>query len=383
MTDEEKIIKEEWASGEREAKVKAGENAAAFRAELEKLGLPGFRVEQIRRWIFSRKTADFMAMTDLPLSLRRELAEKFDIFCGTVVTCQKSQEKTDEKFYGKRRQKSDAASSNDPTEKLLLEWRDGHRVECVLLRDNRNHRTACISTQVGCAMGCLFCASGLDGFVRNLTRGEILEQILRLNQLLRDNERLTHLVIMGTGEPMLNLKPLLSALNDATAADSLDVSKRRVTISTVGIPRGIEQLADADTSYRLAVSLHAPNDALRDKIVPQNKQTGLSKILKAAEYFFEKTGRRVTFEYILIDRVNDQPEHARELALLLKNRTAIVNLIPFNPVKELPYHTPSSSVVRRFAQTLEQGGIDVKIRFKRGDGINAACGQLRRSFRNI
>ncbi|MDR1382878.1 MAG: 23S rRNA (adenine(2503)-C(2))-methyltransferase RlmN [Planctomycetaceae bacterium] len=356
-------------------------DAAAFRAELEKRELPKFRVEQIRRWIFSRKAADFAVMTDLPISLRCELAEKFDIFCGTVVAHQKSHENAEDQSNKKCRQESNGGNSIDHTEKLLLEWHDGHRVECVLLRDNRNHRTACISTQVGCAMKCLFCASGLDGFVRNLTRGEIFEQILRLNQLLSDHERLTHLVIMGTGEPMLNLKPLLSALDDATAADSLDVSKRRVTISTVGIPRGIKQLADSDVMYRLAISLHAPNNVLRNKIVPQNQHVGISEILKAADYFFGKTGRRVTFEYILIDRVNDQPEHARELVQLLKHRTAIVNLIPFNPVTELPYRTPSPSAVRRFLQMLEQGGIDVKIRFKRGNGINAACGQLRRDFR--
>ena len=330
-------------------------------AELKALGLPAFRAEQIRQWVFARKTASFAAMTNLSLDLRKLLAEKYEIFCGKIITHKKS---------------------TDRTEKLLIEWPDGHRVECVLLRDDRNHRTACISSQVGCAMGCLFCASGLDGFVRNLTRGEILEQILRLNQLLPHTERLTHLVVMGTGEPLLNLSALLPALDEVTANDSLDLSKRRVTISTVGIPQGIEQLADAAVSYRLAVSLHAPNDALRNTLVPQNRHSGIAKIMAASDRFFSTTGRRVTFEYVLIDQVNDHPEHARELAQLLKKRTAIVNLIPFNPVEDLPYRTPAADTIRKFVELLEQGGVDVKIRYKKGDPIDAACGQLRRSFRD-
>ena len=329
--------------------------------ELKSLGQPMFRAGQIRQWIFARKVADFAAMTNLSRDFRKLLAENYVIYTGKTIAHKKS---------------------TDRTEKLLLEWPDGHRVECVLLRDDRNHRTACISSQVGCAMGCLFCAGGLDGFVRNLTRGEILEQILRLNELLPPPERLTHLVIMGTGEPLLNLSALLSALAEVTANDSLDLSKRRVTLSTVGIPQGLEQLADAGVKYRLAVSLHAPNDALRNTIVPQNRHWGIANILAAADRFFSVTGRRVTFEYVLIPQINDRPEHARELAQLLQNRTAIVNLIPYNPVAELPYRSPSPATVGRFVELLEQGGVDVKIRYKKGDPIDAACGQLRRSFRD-
>ena len=338
-----------------------------LKSELKSMGLPAFRAEQLWQWVFARKTVDFAAMTNLSLDLRRQLSETFEIFFGKIIVHKKS---------------------GDRTEKLLIEWPDGHRVECVLLRDDRNHRTACISTQVGCAMGCLFCASGIDGFVRNLTRGEILEQILRLNQLLPNTERLTHLVVMGTGEPLLNLAALLPALGEVTAYDSLDMSKRRVTISTVGLPKGIDQLAelarqaDSGMSYRLAVSLHAPNDKLRDGIVPQNRHTGIAAIIAATDRFFQSTGRRVTFEYVLIDQINDHPEHARELAQLLKNRTAIVNLIPFNPVEELPYRTPSGARVQKFVEILEQGGIDVKTRYKKGDHIDAACGQLRRSHRD-
>ena len=327
------------------------------------LGLPPFRLGQVRRWVFARKTVDFDAMSNLSKEHRRLLAERFgDVFQGTVISHTKA---------------------SDSTEKLLIEWSDGHCVECVLLRDDRNHRTACVSTQVGCAMNCAFCASGLDGFVRNLTRAEILEQILRLNALLPSQERLTHLVVMGTGEPLLNLDALLSALDDATAPDGLDLSVRRVTISTVGIPSGIRTLADSvvrtGKGYKLAVSLHAPDDELRSRIVPQNRFSGIDDILRASDDYFAQTGRRVTFEYVLIDGLNDRPEHARQLAALLRNRTAIANVIPFNPIPELDFRPPSAVVVKRFVETLKLGGVQVKIRFRKGDGIDAACGQLRRT----
>ncbi len=362
-------------------------------------GLPKYQLGQVRRWIFARQVFDFDAMTDMSKATRRFLSEH----CGPVL-------------HGREIARTPAT---DSTEKLLIEWPDGERVECVLLRDipkplknpsfveptrpesrsvegwstgkmkrighERNHRTACISTQVGCAMGCRFCASGMDGFVRNLTRGEILEQILRLNALLPGNERLTHLVVMGIGEPLLNLDALLSALDDATASDGLDLSVRRVTISTVGIPKGIRDLAEtvrqSHKSYKLAVSLHAPNDVLRTSIIPQNRFSGISEILAATDVYFAQTGRRVTFEYTLISGVNDGEAQARELIALLKNRTAIVNVIPLNPVSELKFRTPSTQAVRRFVQQLEFGGLQVKVRFRKGDSIDAACGQLRRKHR--
>ncbi|MDO5581075.1 MAG: 23S rRNA (adenine(2503)-C(2))-methyltransferase RlmN [Planctomycetia bacterium] len=334
----------------------------------KEMGIPSYRLGQIRRWIFARKTGSFSEMTDLSKDLRACLRESFSdlpegkdsIFSGEIIT---------------------TSGSPDGTQKILLELADGNRVESVLLRDDRNHRTGCISTQVGCAMGCAFCASGMDGFIRNLTRGEILEQILRINSLLPPEERLTHLVIMGTGEPTLNLEPLLSALEDATAQDGLDIGNRKITISTVGLPEGIRKMAAANVPYKLAVSLHAPNDEIRDRIIPQNRRTGIAKILEASDFYFHSSGRRTTFEYILIDDLNSRPEHARQLASLLKNRTAIVNIIPYNPVPEFSFKTPSSAVVHRFVEILEEGGIQVKVRFRKGDGINAACGQLRRSFR--
>ncbi|MDR2642938.1 MAG: 23S rRNA (adenine(2503)-C(2))-methyltransferase RlmN [Planctomycetaceae bacterium] len=326
-------------------------------------GVPLFRANQIRRWIFSRKVSDFNLMTDLSREFRLSLIERF----GSV-------------FHGKELLHE---ISDDFTEKLLIEWLDGERVECVLLRDDRGHRTACISTQVGCAMRCVFCASGMNGFVRNLTRGEILEQILRLNILLPSEERLTHIVVMGIGEPLLNLHSLLYALDEVTSVDGLDLSIRRVTISTVGIPAGIIRLADyvkeGGKGYKLAISLHAPNNKIRSSIIPENKIHNIQEILNAADYYFKQTGRRITFEYTLIEGVNDRPEHAIELVNLLSGKTAIVNIIPLNPIKDSELKTPSKQVIEQFVNQLKSGGLQVKIRMRKGDKINAACGQLRRN----
>ncbi|MDO4587322.1 MAG: 23S rRNA (adenine(2503)-C(2))-methyltransferase RlmN [Planctomycetia bacterium] len=346
----------------------------------EQQSIPRFRAKQLRRWVYFRKTDDLFQMSDISKEDQQLLNELFALNpCASNSSIQPSSHKSGSLFHGTIINKS---GTEDGTEKLLLEFPDGHRVESVLLRDDRNHRTACISTQVGCAMGCLFCASGLDGFVRNLTKGEILEQILRLNALLPCNERLTHLVVMGTGEPTLNLSALLSALEEITSQDGLDLGNRKITISTVGNPEGIKRLTAEKVPYKLAISLHAPNDELRNKIIPQNRHSGISKILTAADHFFEATGRRVTYEYILIDGLNSELEHAQQLARLLRHRLAIVNLIPYNPIPELPYKTPSSHKIQQFFNKLVNEGIQVKIRYRKGDKINAACGQLRRSFRN-
>jgi 23S rRNA (adenine2503-C2)-methyltransferase len=329
-----------------------------LRAWLAERGFSAFRAAQIRRWVFSKPGIEFAQMTDLAKPLRQQLAEAFRLWTTRVVAHRKAA---------------------DGTEKLLLELRDGQRIECVLLRDDKGHRTVCISTQVGCAMGCVFCASGVGGVVRSLSTGEIVEEMLRLKQLLPDRERLSHVVVMGMGEPLVNLDRLLPALEMATRRDTLGISARRVTISTVGIPKGIRRLADLNCQYHLAVSLHAPDDELRNRLVPTNRKIGLSAILEAADYYFEKTARRVTFEYVLLAGLNDQPEHASRLVALLKGRSALVNLIPYNPVAGLPYRTPSPAATARFARLLEHAGVTVATRFRKGDRIDAACGQLRRS----
>ena len=330
---------------------------ANIRAVLEGLGQPGYRAGQVRRWLFQRRAADWQAMTDLPQTLRDKLAETTPLWTSRIAR---------------------HTQSEDGTEKLLLQFDAGGQAECVLLRDEVR-RTICISTQVGCAMGCVFCASGLDGVERNLSRGEILEQMLRLQHLLGEDEGLTHIVVMGMGEPLANLDNLLPALAEANRPDGLDIGARRITVSTVGIPQGIDRLAREAPNYRLAVSLHAPNDELRNRLVPVNERIGVSAILAAADRFFDVSGRRLTFEYVLLAEVNDAPQHARQLARLLAGREALVNVIPYNPVEGLPYQTPTADRQQAFRRILEEAGIRVKFRHRKGDQINAACGQLRRS----
>ncbi len=316
-----------------------------------------YRAAQIRRWLFDRPADRFDQMTDLPKPLRNRLGEEFCIWTTRVAAHRKA---------------------GDGAEKLLLELADGERIECVLLRDDKQHRTVCISTQVGCAMGCAFCASGLDGVARNLTAGEIVEQMLQLRRLLSEDERLSHVVVMGMGEPLANLDRLLPALAAAASLDGLGIGARRITISTVGLPEAMRRLADENCQYHLAVSLHAADDELRNRLVPANRKIGIDAILKAADYYFVVTGRRVTFEYVLLAEVNDRPEHARRLAALLEGRPALVNVIPYNPVSGLPYRTPKSAASARFVEILRQNGLNVKVRHRKGARIDGACGQLRR-----
>lgn len=311
----------------------------------------------MREWLFKKRAADWEQMTNLPKALRVELAESMQLWTTEIVR---------------------HTQAEDGTEKLLLGLADGGQIECVLLRD-KVRRTICISTQVGCGMGCVFCASGLDGVDRNLTTGEIIEQVLRLQQLLDDDERLSHIVVMGMGEPLANLDALLPALEEAHRPDGLEISHRRITISTVGLPPAIERLAKINASYRLAVSLHAPNDELRNQLVPVNDKIGLAAILESVDNYFAVSGRRLTFEYVLLADLNDDPQHARELAQLLRGREALLNVIPYNPVAGLPYETPSYERQVTFRKILEAGGVRVQFRHRKGDRIDAACGQLRRS----
>jgi 23S rRNA (adenine2503-C2)-methyltransferase len=214
--------------------------------------------------------------------------------------------------------------------------------------------------------------------VRNLTTGEIVEQMLQLQRLTGADERLSHVVVMGMGEPLANLDRLLPALAEATAADGLGISARRITISTVGLPEGIRRLAEENVQYHLAVSLHAADDDLRNRLVPANRRVGIAAVMAAADEYFEKTGRRVTFEYVLLGGVNDRPEHARQLIALLRGRPSLVNVIPYNAVAGLPFRAPGAATTARFAAALAGGGLSVAVRRRKGAGIEAACGQLRR-----
>jgi 23S rRNA (adenine2503-C2)-methyltransferase len=310
----------------------------------------------VERWLYQTHADSFDDMTDLPRNLRVALAEDFVLWSSRIVSHRVAQ---------------------DGTEKLLLEFSGGGQIECVLLRD-RARRTVCISTQVGCAMGCVFCASGLTGVERNLTSGEILEQLLRLGRLLPNDERLSHIVVMGMGEPLANLDQLLPALARVSRSDGLGISVRRITVSTVGIPRAIDRLVNEGCRYHLAVSLHAPNDGLRNQLVPINRKTGLDRILAAADRYFAASGRRLTYEYVLLADINDGPEHAHQLVALLGGRPALLNIIPYNTVAGLPYRTPTPEAQRRFQAILEQRGVNIQFRERKGDAIDAACGQLRR-----
>jgi 23S rRNA (adenine2503-C2)-methyltransferase len=390
------------------------QTADQFRDWFRREGLPPYRAGQVHKWLFQRRAGGFDEMTDLPAALRERLAAEFQIWTTRV-------------------EKHLAAA--DGAEKLLLGLHDGERIECVLLRDDKEHCTACISTQVGCAMGCAFCATGLDGVARNLSCGEILEQLLQLQRVLAPadtkspsiapraaagpprprplsrkqeredfnrspnrkresgdfnrspngkrasgnlEERLSHVVVMGMGEPLLNLDALLPALAVASSRDGLGIGARRITISTVGLPAGIRRLATENCQYHLAVSLHAADDALRNQLVEANRGVGIAAILSAADEYFERTGRRVTFECVLLAGVNDGVEQARQLVQLLRGRPSLVNVIPYNPVPGLPYRRPLPAVTARFVEALTQGGLNVNIRHRKGDRIHAACGQLRR-----
>lgn len=319
-------------------------------------GSPAWQARVIRRWLLERRASSFEAMTDLPKALRQDLAGAFRIWSTTVAS---------------HRQDPDG------TEKLLLQLADGERIECVLLRDG-DRRTVCISSQVGCAMGCVFCASGLDGVVRNLTAGEIIEQLVRLAGLLPPEERISHIVVMGMGEPLANLAGLLPALAVAEADDGFGISQRRITISTVGLPAAIDRLTEASPRYHLAVSLHAPDDELRTRIVPVNRSIGLEAVLSAADRYWQASGRRLTFEYVLLGGLNDAPQQARALVQLLRGRQALVNVIPYNPVAGLPYREPTSGALDTFLGILRRGGVNVQVRRRKGAKIDAACGQLRR-----
>ncbi|MGB0655595.1 MAG: 23S rRNA (adenine(2503)-C(2))-methyltransferase RlmN [Pirellulales bacterium] len=325
-------------------------------AWLSNAGQPAWRAKAIYRWLHARRAESFSDMTDLPNDLRLQLESEMQIWTTTIARHQVAE---------------------DGTEKLLLQLYDKQQIECVLLRDGIR-RTVCISSQVGCAMGCVFCASGLDGVIRNLTTGEIIEQLLRLTRLLPEDERLSHIVVMGMGEPLANLDRLLPALAVAQSPEGLGISQRRITISTVGLPSAIDRLCEENPGYHLAVSLHAADDLLRTKLVPVNKSIGIDAILAAADRYWETSGRRLTFEYVLLGNLNDSPDNARALARFLGKRAALVNVIPYNAVAGLPWEEPTDASRERFLDVLRNAGVNVQTRRRKGSRIDAACGQLRR-----
>jgi 23S rRNA (adenine2503-C2)-methyltransferase len=325
-------------------------------------GHPAYRARQLLDWVIRKRAESFESMSDLPRSLRQELDSGWTVFGTEVVH-------------------HNAAA--DGATKLVLACHDGRRIECVLMFGEAR-RTVCISTQVGCGIGCVFCASGLNGVMRNLSSDELLEQVFRLRNLLPHEETVTHIVVMGMGESLANFDNLVVALDRlCSAKDGLGISQRRVTISTVGLPEKIRKLAALDRQYHLAVSLHAPTEALRNTLVPVNDKIGLSAVLTAADAYFEQTGRQVTYEYVLLRGINDRPTDADALARLLVSRRAHVNLIPYNPVDGLPYERPTPESIKRFTTILRDGSVSVTVRQTKGRAIDAACGQLRRRLEQV
>ena len=334
--------------------------ASEIDATVQNWGWPRFRAEQVRQWVYQQGVLDPARMTNLSPKQRDLLAEKFSFGSASIVTQQ---------------------ISSDGTRKLLLSWpAEGQspNAETVLIPDGPR-RTACVSSQVGCPVGCTFCASGINGVKGNLTPDKIVEQIIRLNALLRsDDQRITNVVFMGMGEPLANYANVMKAVRILHDPAGLNISARKITISTIGVPAKMRELANEDLPLNLAISLHAPNEALRRKLIPWAEHFSLPEILDAARFYFEKTGREITLEYILLAGVNDQPPQARQLATLCKTLRANVNLIRYNEVDGLPFKRPSSADVVAFQEILRAAGVNAHVRRSRGRDIDAACGQLRR-----
>ena len=327
----------------------------------EACGLPAYRGSQVAEWLYRRllpeqgggHNADFAVLSDLPKEARAALGERFAL-SPLLLT----QSQTD---------------TRDGTVKALAKLtRGGHPIECVLLPDPRRV-SVCLSTQAGCPMACAFCATGTQGLTRNLSAGEIVAQFLLLQSL--SPRRISHIVLMGMGEPLLNYDATLKAIRILNA--ECGIAMRHITLSTVGIVPNIDRLAEENLQLTLAVSLHAPNDILRTRLVPVNKTYPLNRLLPACRRYAAHTGRRLTFEYVLLKGVNDEPEHARELAQILRGMGAAVNVIPYNPTSVAePFGKPEPGRILAFRKVLEDAGLTVTQRKERGKQIAAACGQL-------
>ncbi|MCC6865992.1 MAG: 23S rRNA (adenine(2503)-C(2))-methyltransferase RlmN [Ignavibacteria bacterium] len=320
-------------------------------------GEPAYRAKQIYEQIYKKYASSFEKMNGLPKELRRKLYDQFDFSHLTLQI--------------------DKLSSDGYTRKILFRLDDGAQIETVLM-GYTVRRTACISTQAGCALGCTFCATGQGGLQRNISAGEIVEQVMFFEHLLnKKNEKLTNLVFMGMGEPFANYKAVMKAIDILTDPNGFNFGARRITISTVGIVPMIEKFADEKRQVNLAVSLHAATDELRQSMLPINKRYGLNVLINACRDYVKKTGRRISFEWALIDNVNDTPEQAIALAHLLKGMTAHVNFIPLNPTHGFTGNESKQKRIAKFREILNNAGIANTLRIRRGIDINAGCGQLK------
>ncbi len=322
------------------------------------LGWEKFRAKQIFKWLYNKQVDSYSQMTDLPKSYRDELAQIAQINELKLVTFEKS--------------------NCDGTIKFLFELNDGEKIESVLIPD-KSRLTLCVSTQVGCPIDCKFCATGAMGFKRNLSSGEIVDQIIQAQK--HTDRRITNIVFMGMGEPLLNLKNLLKAIDIITSDDGIRIGARKITVSTVGLPDKIKELADAGRKVKLAISLHTLNEELRAKLIPIAKKISISSIIDAVRYYYDKIGLRVTYEYILFDGLNDNDEDVEKLAKLAKLIPCKINLIKFHPVDfirkdPILKNLKPSKRLEEFAQKLRENNLTVFLRSNAGEDIKAACGQL-------
>ena len=321
------------------------------------IGEKPFRARQLYEWMHQKLAADFEEMTNLSKALKEKL-----LLSAEITSLKVAEEKI---------------SQIDGTRKYLFGLSDGNVIESVLMK-YKHGNSVCISSQVGCRMGCRFCASTLDGLERNLRPSEMLDQIYRIQKLT--GERVSNVVVMGSGEPMDNYDHLIKFIRLLTDENGLNISQRNVTVSTCGIVPGILKLAEENLSITLALSLHAPNDEVRRTLMPIANKYSLDQVLGACKVYHEKTGRRLTFEYSLVQGVNDNLKEAAALSALLRGMHGHVNLIPVNPIKERDYVQSDHKAIQAFKNLLEKNGINVTIRREMGRDINGACGQLRKSF---
>lgn len=317
-------------------------------------GQPAYRARQILDWLYAKGVRRWDDLSNVPKALRQYLAERYTPGCWAVA---------------------DQQVSRDGTTKLLLTDTEGRSVETVGIPMG-DRATACVSTQVGCPVGCAFCASGLTGLEANISSGAIVEQVLLLRH--QADMPIGNVVFMGMGEPLANYNATIAAVRALNAPWGCGIAVRRITVSTVGLPGRMRRLADEGLQITLAVSLHAPNDALRTKLIPWAKDIPLDDIIDAAGYYFDRTGREITIEYILLAGVNTHDEHARELANVCRRIRCNVNLIAYNTVEQLPFSSPTAEHTERFRKRLADLGVNVHLRASKGRDLEAACGQLRR-----
>lgn len=330
-------------------------NTEELKAEIESLGEKSFKAKQIYSWLHKRGAESFDEMTDISKNLRENLKKNYDIYNCTI--------------------EKKLVSMYDNTVKYLFRLNDGEFIESVVMKYKYGY-TICVSSQVGCKMGCNFCASGIAGFVRNLTPSEILSQVYKAQRDL--GIRISHIVMMGVGEPLDNFDNVMKFLSMVSDENGLNIGMRNISLSTCGVVSGIYKLLEKKLQLTLSISLHAPNDVIRSRTMPVNNKWNIDTLLKACREYTRETSRRISFEYAMISGVNDSDECAKELASRLKGMLCHVNLIPVNSVKERDYVKSDSQRINSFIKILESRGINVTVRRTLGSDINASCGQLRR-----